>query len=157
MVALTSTLIDLFLQVGILCVLAASMALLKMKKIHMHANVMLSAVVLNVISFIAVMGPRWDNIGEGGTGTMGTLATAHVATGGLAFLLSFFLMGSWLLTSLFFQTAAAPKFLRCYGQKTLMWATLTLWIVSLVLGIVLYFTVNTTLLGNFPISLGGGN
>jgi len=50
--------------------------------------------------------------------------------------------------------ANAPRFLRCYGQKIPMWATLTLWVVSLVLGIVLFFMVNTSLLGNFPSSFG---
>ena len=30
---------------------------------------MLAAVVLNMVSFLAIMGPAWDNVGEGGTGS----------------------------------------------------------------------------------------
>ena len=155
MVALTPTLLDLFLQVGILCLLVVSMVLLRKKKMRLHGNTLVAAVVLNIVSFVAVMGPAWDSIGEGnGGGIIGMVATAHVATGGLAFLGSFLLVGSWFLSSFVLQ-ADAPKFLRCYGQKIPMWATLALWVVSLVLGIVLFFMVNTTWLGSFPVWLGG--
>jgi hypothetical protein len=152
MVALTPTLFDLFLQICILSILAASMVLLSKKKMR-HAFTMMTAVVLNIISFIVVMGPAWDNVGEGSGGIMGTVAMAHVATGGLAFLGSFWLVGSWFLSTTILQSET-PRFMRCYGQKAPMWATLTLWVASLVLGIALFFMVNTTWFGSFPIFAG---
>jgi hypothetical protein len=77
---------------------------------------MMAAVILNIVSFFAVMGPAWDNVGEGSAGMIGTVGLAHIATGGLAFLLSIWLVGSWLLSSLFLQSAT-PSFMRCYSQK----------------------------------------
>jgi hypothetical protein len=151
--AVTITFFDLFLQVSILCVLAVSVVLERKKKMRLHGSTMIAAVVLNIVSFIVVMGPAWDNFGEGGTGAMGTVAMAHVATGGLAFLLSIWLAGSWFLSATFLQ-AATPKFMRCYGQKIPMWITLVLWVTSLVLGITLYMMLNTSLLGSFPVTLG---
>jgi hypothetical protein len=111
-VALTSTLFDLFLQISILGLLAVSMILAKKKKMKLHGNTMIAAVVLSIISFVAIMGPAWDNVGEGGSGSMSTVAMAHVTTGGLAFLLGIWLAGSWFLSTTVLQTAT-PSFMRC--------------------------------------------
>jgi hypothetical protein len=80
------------------------MILAQKKKIELHGQIMLATVVLNILSFVAVMGPAWDNVGEVGSGSMGTVAMAHVATGALAFLGSIFLTGSWLFSTKFLQT-----------------------------------------------------
>jgi hypothetical protein len=37
-----------------------------------------------------------------------------------------------------------------------MWVVLSLWLVSLIMGFVLYIMVNTTWLGSFPVGFGGG-
>jgi hypothetical protein len=153
LIALTPTLLDLVLQISILGLLTVSMLLAQRKKMKLHGQTMLVAVVLNIISFAVVMGPAWDNVGEGGSGSIGTIAMAHVSTGGLAFLLSIWLAGSWFLSTTILQ-AATPSFMRCYTQKIPMWITLLLWTTSLVLGIALYLMVNTTILGNFPIGFG---
>ncbi len=129
------------------------MFLAQKKKMKLHGNTMIAAVILNIISFAAIMGPAWDNVGEGSSGSMGTIAIAHVTTGGLAFLLGIWLAGSWFLSTTILQTAT-PSFMRCYAQKIPMWITLLLWTTSLVLGIVLYFMANTTILGSFPLGFG---
>jgi hypothetical protein len=152
-IALTPTLFDLFLQISILGLLAVSMILATKKKMKLHGHTMIAAVVLNTISFVAVMGPAWDNVGEGGSGSMSTVAMAHVMTGGLALLLGIWLAGSWFLSTTVLQTAT-QSFMRCYSQKIPMWITLLLWTTSLVLGIVLYFMVNTIVLGTFPVGFG---
>jgi hypothetical protein len=153
MVNFSLTLFDLALQVSILAILAASMVVERKKKMRLHGNTMILAVVMNIISFAIVMGPAWDNVGEGTAGTLGTIALGHVATGALAFLLSIFLAGSWFL-SIFILQANTPKIMRCYTQKIPMWITLFLWVTSLVLGIVLFFMLNTSMLGNFPVIQG---
>jgi hypothetical protein len=114
---------------------------------------MIAAVALNTISFAAVMGPAWDNVGENSIGPLSSMASAHVTTGGLAFLLSFWLVGSCFLSTTVLK-ASTPKFMRCYGQKIPMWITLGLWVTSLVLGIALYFMINTSVFGTFPIGFG---
>jgi len=112
---------------------------------------MLAAVVLNIVSLLAVMGPAWNNVGEGDSDIMGIVAIGHVSSGGLALLLSFFVIGSWLLMPLLVK----PLKISCYGSlnKKFMWAILLLWLVSLILGFLLYIIVNTGLLGSFPFPL----
>jgi hypothetical protein len=124
------------------------------KNMRLHGNTMVAAVLLHIVSLLAVMGPAWDNVGEGGTGTMGTVAMAHVGTGALAFLLSIWIAGSWLLQLTLLQ-ANTPKLMHCYGQKVPMWATLILWVTSLIFGTVLFLMVNTSLPGSFPVQFGG--
>ena len=144
--------IDLIFQVSILVVLAAGMLVERKRKIRSHAQLMLAAVVLNIVSFIAVMGPALDNAGEGATGILGIVAMGHVASGGLALLLSFWVVGAWLLAPVLL-----PLKRGCYGaiNKKVMWAVLLLWLTSLILGFFLYTMINTGLLGSFPVSTVG--
>ncbi|MGA3111515.1 MAG: hypothetical protein ABSE15_05710 [Candidatus Bathyarchaeia archaeon] len=103
--------VDLFLQASIFAILAAGTLLERKHKVKIHAQLMLAAVVLNIVSFLAVMGPALGNIGEATTGTLGYVAMGHVSLGALAFLLSFWIVGSWLVTPLMPQ----PLKIRCYG------------------------------------------
>jgi hypothetical protein len=132
---------DLSLQISVLALLAASMVFLKRKKVRFHVYFMVAAVLMNIVSFAAVMGPAWGNIG-GETGFMGTVGLIHAATGGTAFFVSFILVGSWALSTWILK-AQTPKRMRCYFQKIPMWITLLLWATSLALGILLYLMVNT--------------
>lgn len=147
----SATLFDLALQFSILGLLAISMVLQWRKKMRFHGYTMVAAVVLNIFSFVAVMGPAWDNVGEGGTGTLGAIGMAHVATGGLAFLFSILIAVVWLLSVFFVKQSDMPVFMRGYAQKIPMWITLILWVTSLTLGVVLFLMLNTSILGSFPI------
>ena len=144
--------VDFIFQVSIFIVLAVGMLVLRKRKIKAHAQLMLAAVLLNLVSFIAVMGPAWDNVGEGVAGVLGTVAIGHVGSGALALLLSFWIVGSWLLSPLLMK----PLKISCYGtlNKRVMWAILLLWATSLILGLFLYLMVNTNLLGSFPVQIG---
>jgi hypothetical protein len=146
--------IDLALQITILALLVAGLAFMRMRKIKGHAWVMLAAVVLNLVSFAAIMGPAWDNVGEGGAGALSSVALAHVAFGGLAILSSLWVLGTWILPTIFSKNAKAM----CYGKfnKRLMVAVTLLWVTALAAGIALFLMVNTSVLGAFPI-VGGGD
>jgi uncharacterized membrane protein YozB (DUF420 family) len=146
--------VDFIFQISIFVVLAIGMIVQRKRKIKAHAQLMLAAVLLNLVSFIAVMGPALDNnIGDGTTGVLGTVAMGHVGSGALALLLSFWIVGSWLLSPILMK----PLRISCYGSlnKKVMWAILLLWLTSLILGFFLYLMVNTNLLGSFPIQIGG--
>ncbi len=65
------------------------MAVERKHKIKWHAQLMLATLVLNIVSFLAVMGPACDNVGDGVVGTLGIVAMRHVGSGGLALILSF--------------------------------------------------------------------
>ena len=146
--------IDLAIQATILVLLVASLALMRKRKIKVHAWVMLTAVVLNLVSFAAIMGPAWDNVGEGGAGALSSVALLYVGFGGLTMLSSFWVLGTWLIPSVLMQNAK----LHCYRKfnKRLMAAVTLLWIAALIAGFILFFIVNTTVLGSFPI-IGGGD
>ncbi len=145
--------IDLFLQGTILVLLVVSLAAMRMRKIKVHAWVMLTAVVLNLLSFVAIMAPAWDAVGEGGAGALSSLAMFHVGFGSLAMLSSFWVLGTWIVPTIFNSNAK----MSCYGKfnKRLMVAVTILWIAALVAGFVLYSMVNTSLLGVFPVTFGG--
>lgn len=141
--------VNIVFQVIVFALLAVGFAVMRKRKIKLHAQLMLAAVVLNLVSFMAVMAPAWDNVGELRAGGLSVIAMAHVSLGGLAMLLSIWVVGTWLLPPLFLQSAKV----RCYGKvnKRLMWAVLGLWLASLIMGFFLYLIINTTLLGSFPV------
>jgi uncharacterized membrane protein YozB (DUF420 family) len=153
MVSFFATQADLVIQISIFVLLIVGFAIMRKRKVKAHANLMLAAVVLNLVSFVAIMAPAWDNVGEGGTGSLSTIGMLHVNFGGLTMLSSLWILGTWLVPTFLLQNAK----LRCYGKlnKRLMWVVLTLWLVSLIMGFMLYVMVNTTWLGNFPVLQGG--
>ena len=153
MVSFFAAQIDLVLQISIFVFLTVGLVVERKRKVMAHARLMLVAVVLNLVSFAAIMGPAWDNVGEGGAGSLSTVGLVHVAVGGLTIFASFWVLGTWLVPALLLQN---PK-LRCYGKlnKKIMTAVTVFWLAALVAGFVLFLMVNTTLLGSFPVSLGG--
>ena len=155
MVSFFAAQVDLVLQISIFVFLIAGFAVERKRKVKEHANLMLAAVVLNLISFVAIMAPAWDNVGEGGTGSLSTIGMLHVTFGGLTMLSSLWVLGTWLVPTFLLQNSK----LRCYGKfnKRIMWVVLSLWLVSLIMGFVLYIMVNTTWLGSFPVGFGNGN
>ena len=144
---------DLVIQIFIFVFIIAGFAVERKRNVKAHANLMLAAVVLNLVSFIGIMAPAWDNVGEGGAGSLSTMGMLHVTFGGLTMIGSLWVLGTWVVPKLLLQN---EKF-RCYGKlnKRIMWVVLTLWLVSLIMGFVLYIMVNTTWLGSFPVLQGG--
>jgi uncharacterized membrane protein YozB (DUF420 family) len=155
MVSFYAAQIDLVLQISIFVFLTVGLAVERKRKIEAHARLMMAAVILNLISFFAIMAPAWDNVGEGGTGSLSSVGMAHVVFGGLTMLASFWVLGTWLAPRLLLQSDK----LRCYGKlnKRIMTAVTVLWLAALTAGFILFLMVNTTLLGSFPVGFGSGN
>ncbi len=153
MVSFFAAQVDLVLQISIFVFLIVGFAVERKRKVKAHANLMLAAVVLNLISFVAIMAPAWDNVGEGGMGSLSTIGMLHVTFGGLTMLASLWVLGTWLVPTFLLQNSK----LRCYGKfnKRIMWVVLSLWLVSLIMGFALYIMVNTTWLGSFPVGFSG--
>ncbi len=145
--------VDIAIQASVLVMLLGGLIAKRQRKIKVHARLMLVAVVLNLLSFAAIMGPAWDNVGEGGAGSLSTVAMLHITFGGLAMLASFWVLGTWLVPSLLLQN---PK-MSCYGtfNKRIMTALTILWITALAAGFVLFLMANTTVLGAFPLGSEG--
>jgi hypothetical protein len=153
MVSLLVAQVDLVFQVAIFALLALGMLFERMHKPKIHSQLMVAAVVLNVTSLLAVMGPAWSRVSITTSGTLGAVTYAHISLGGLALLLSFWVVGSWLLSPLLSRPMQKP----CYSalNKKVMWAVLFLWLASLLVGLFLFAMVNTKLLGTFPINTVG--
>ncbi len=151
MVSLFAAQIDLILQSTVLALLIASIALMRMKKIKVHAWLMLTAVILNLTAFLVIMLPAFAAIAAGIGGTISTTAVTHAAIGSLTIITSFWVLGTWLAPTLFERN---PK-LRCYGNfnRRLMTAVTLLWIIAIVAGIALFLIVYTTALGPFTVGV----
>src|SRR5450759_4614485 len=100
--------VDLVLQVSIFILLFVGFAVKRKRKIKAHANFMLAAVILNIVSFIAIMAPAWDNVGEGGTGGLSTIGMLHVTFGGLTMLSSLWVLGTSGCSDVAYATREAP-------------------------------------------------
>jgi uncharacterized membrane protein YozB (DUF420 family) len=141
MVSLLAAQVNLAFQTAVFALLAFGTLFMRKRKVKAHAQIMLAAVILNLVSFIAVMAPALRNVSAGVTGTSSFLAVVHGSVGGLALLLSVWVVGIWLLSPLM----VVPVKMRCYGalNKKLMRAVLFLWLASLILGFILYATLYT--------------
>ena len=141
MVSLLVAQVNLAFQTAVFALLAVGILFMRKRKVKAHAQIMLAAVVLNIVSFMAVMAPALRGVSAGVTGASAILAMVHGSVGGLALLLSVWVVGLWLLSPLM----VVPVKMRCYGalNKKLMWAVLFLWLASLILGFLLYAILYT--------------
>ena len=148
MVSLLVAQVNLLFQVTIFLLLLAGVLFERRKNVRVHGQLMLAAAVLNVTSFLAVMGPSWSSLWAEASGRVQVVALAHGVLGGLALLLSFWLVGSWLSSPLLAQ----PLQTRCYSalNKKIMWAVLFLWLTSLAVGFYLFIIANAGALRIFP-------
>ena len=136
MVSLFVAQVNLVFQTALFVLLFVSILFIRKRKVKAHAQIMLSVVVLNVVSFVAVMSSAFSKVSLGLSSTTQSLAMMHGSVGGLALLLSVWVVGVWLLAPLM----VVPVRLRCSSalNKKLMFALVFLWFVSLILGFLLY-------------------
>lgn len=136
MVSLLTAQVNLAFQTAVFLSLVAGLLLIRRRKIKAHAQVMLAAVVLNIVSFMAIMAPALQSIHMDDSSTSALLAMVHGSIGAVALLLSIWVVGVWLMSPLM----VVPAKMRCYGSlnKKLMVVVLSLWFASLILGFLLY-------------------
>jgi uncharacterized membrane protein YozB (DUF420 family) len=129
--------VSLFIQIVVLALLIGAVILKRQKKFRQHGIVMLSAVVLHIISILAVMIPSFA-VFLGGSGLVDyadvyvVLTLIHVAAGVIAALLGVCLVSSWHLQA---------NLQTCFKKKRLMDVTLVLWSLAIIIGIVLYLKI----------------
>ena len=124
---------NFLLQVIVLGLLIRGYWLKKMKKFRQHGINMLAAVVLHIIMVLSVMIPSLFAIYEANLGvTILTTAVVHGIVGVLTVLLGIWLVASWHL-----QTSMQT----CFAKKKVMLVTLSLWLVAISLGIILYLSL----------------
>jgi uncharacterized membrane protein YozB (DUF420 family) len=124
---------NLTLQIVVLGLLIRGYWLKRMKKFRQHGINMLTAVVLHIIMVLSVMIPSLLAISEANLGaTIVTIAMVHGITG-----IATVFLGVWLVASWRLRTSLET----CFAKKKVMLVTLSLWLVTLSLGILLYLSL----------------
>lgn len=129
----TPSQINIVLQVVILTILCAGLALKKKNKFFFHGTIMLIAVLLNVFSFLLVMLPSLlslEVIVTQPASRFSLVILAHASLGAVVIALAIWLTATWHLSS---DTR------KCFRRKLIMRVTSILWMITLLLGIVLYW------------------
>jgi uncharacterized membrane protein YozB (DUF420 family) len=125
--------INLALQIFILMVLLTGYLFKRRNRFVPHGTTMLIAVVLNAVSIFLVMGPsllaRIGFIQGSPLGGLSVGILGHAALGSVVELLGVWLVGSWHLQS---STQG------CARRRKIMLFTLALWVISILIGILLY-------------------
>lgn len=127
---------NLILHIIILVVLFVSLELKFMKRIFLHGATMLIALVLHVISFILVMWPSFRLFYPYGYNAFSFITVTHAVLGGVTLILAIWLIASW-----HFQRSLKS----CSRLKKAMLLVFVMWITALLLGILLYLYLYTTL------------
>lgn len=132
---------SLFLQVIVLVLLMGGYGLKRLKRFRQHGFAMLAAVVLHMVSILTVMIPSFvisiPFISRNITGLFEFAILIHTITGVLAVVLGTWLVASWRLRQ---------SMQSCFSKKKVMRVTLTVWLIALIIGILLYLSAYTTLL-----------
>ena len=132
---------SLFLQIAVLVLLGGAIILKNRKKYRQHGITMASAAGLHLVTVVAVMGPSFS-VFFNWPGTIVLEATViltliHGAFGSIAVAL-----GIWLVASWRFKTDLK----NCFARKKVMRPTFVLWVVTILLGVIMYVIFWTSLL-----------
>jgi len=132
--------INLGLQVIILALMFASLALKRKRKYFAHGATMLTAVILNALSFLLVMMPSLSTLEILKTQPLHWFSLATLAHAGLGAIT--IILGAWIVAAWHLQ----PSNQNCIRKKKLMRLTLILWLTVFFLGFVLYAVLYTSLI-----------
>lgn len=126
--------INLIMHLAMFLIIGVGLIFKYKRKFKIHGSMMGIAVILHVISFVTVMGPSFSggyeflttSTSEPGVQTI----WIHAIPGAIAMLLGIFLVGAW--------SVRPSNVAACSRRKRIMDVTITLWLLSLIFGIVSY-------------------
>jgi uncharacterized membrane protein YozB (DUF420 family) len=129
--------ISLVTQIVVLVLLFGGIWLKGKKKYRQHGIMMFTAVVLHTVVILAWMIPSFSSLISSPStlnpvDALMVTALVHAVTGIMTVILGFWLVASWRL-----QVDVKA----CFAKKKAMRVTLTLWLITLVLGIILYLKI----------------
>jgi uncharacterized membrane protein YozB (DUF420 family) len=129
--------VSLVIQIVVLVLLFGGIWLKGMKKFRQHGIAMLTAVVLHTIVILAWMIPIFSSLFSSPSSiNLADMITVtilvHAFMGIAAVLLGIWLFASWRLRA---------DMKNCFAKKSVMRVTITLWLIALVLGIILYLKI----------------
>jgi uncharacterized membrane protein YozB (DUF420 family) len=128
--------VSLVIQLLILGLLVAGVWLRAKKKFRQHGITMLIAVVFHALVIFAWMVPSFDIFIFGGpinlVDTITLMILVHAFTGIAATVLGIWLVAAWRLKA---------DMKTCFAKKHVMLATITLWLIAIILGFILYIII----------------
>jgi uncharacterized membrane protein YozB (DUF420 family) len=128
--------INLVFQVIVAALLLLGFGFKKRREFFPHGTVMLTAVILNAVSIVLVMGPsllgRVQFVEDYPLGKLSLAILGHAILGSAVEAL-----GIWIVATWHFR----PGVQRCASKKKIMRWTLAAWFVTLSLGVVLYILI----------------
>ena len=130
--------INLAFQIMILVILFVTLALWQKHKNFLHGLTMLIAVVLNIASFLVITLPSLLSMGIPKLSDVVSLVIFAHATLGVTTMI----LGLWLVSSWHPQSSIQ----NCAAKKKIMRLTAVLWLVALLLGVLLYAYLYTSLI-----------
>jgi uncharacterized membrane protein YozB (DUF420 family) len=137
MVGFIESTVSLGIEMVVLSLLIGAFFLKTRQKFRQHGITMTIAVALHISSILIVMIPSFISY-FGAIGafnfadTLILTALVHASTGIIAAILGVWLVGSWHLQK---------NLQTCFKKKRIMITTLTLWLLTIFLGIILYLTL----------------
>ena len=134
--------LSLIVQFVVLALLFGGLWLKKTKKFRQHGITMLTAVVLHIITILVVMIPSFISgfISPGSIDLANALVVTslvHAFVGIAALLLGVWLVASWRLKA---------DMKTCFAKKGIMRVTITIWLITLFLGIFMYWNLYAQIL-----------
>jgi uncharacterized membrane protein YozB (DUF420 family) len=124
------------IQLMVLGLLLGGLWLKAAKRFRQHGIVMLIAVVLHAVMIFVWMMPSFNLFISPGSINLADITTViifvHAFTGIVTIVLGFWLIVGWRLKE---------DIRTCFAKKRVMLVTITLWLIALVFGIILYLKI----------------
>jgi len=125
--------LNLVLQLIILVLLWSSYLLKRRGRFFLHGSLMSTAVVLNAVAFLLIMGPSLISLTVDQFASLSLWASVvvlvHAFLGSVVLVLGIWIVGSWRLRS-------GTRY--CAAKKKVMLPTIVAWTIAAALGIYLY-------------------
>jgi uncharacterized membrane protein YozB (DUF420 family) len=125
--------LNLVLQMIILVLLWLSYLLKRRGRFFLHGSFVSTAVVLNAVAFLLVMGPSLISLTVDQFASLSLWASAvvlvHAVLGSVVLVLGIWIVGSWRFRS---------GTVYCAGKKRVMLPTIVAWTIAAALGVYLY-------------------
>ena len=139
MVSLMEATTSLAIEIVVLALLTIAVALKNRKRFRLHGILMTTSVILHIITILTVMLPSFSTFFSfSGTLVIDPIVIItfiHVALGLIVVAIGIWLTALWHLKT---------DLQRCFSNKKLMKPTLTIWVIAISLGIILYITIWAT-------------
>jgi uncharacterized membrane protein YozB (DUF420 family) len=128
--------VSIVIQIIVLGLLISSLWLKRKKNFRQHGITMFAAILLHTVLILTWMMPNFSLFTSPGAISLTDLLTVgiiiHASAGIIAIIL-----GVWVVTSWRLRVDVKT----CFAKKNIMRVTITLWIIALAIGIILYLKI----------------